>query len=84
MDAKAQLPEKQHSQPQAPFPLLPSPPNLQLPEINLPDIHSHPSLVASDVHSRRVFVSFLTCVWKKKLSSHPFRELMLPSHLVSL
>eukprot|EP00066_Takifugu_rubripes_P016775 XP_011606041.1 PREDICTED: ankyrin repeat and SAM domain-containing protein 6 isoform X2 [Takifugu rubripes] len=53
MDAKAQLPEKQHSQPQTPFPLLPSPPNLQLPEINLPDIHSHPSLAASDVHSRR-------------------------------
>uniref|UniRef100_A0A674PHQ6 Ankyrin repeat and sterile alpha motif domain containing 6 n=1 Tax=Takifugu rubripes TaxID=31033 RepID=A0A674PHQ6_TAKRU len=48
MDAKAQLPEKQHSQPQTPFPLLPSPPNLQLPEINLPDIHSHPSLAASD------------------------------------
>lgn len=57
MDAKAQLPEKQHGQPQAQFLLLPSPPNLLLPEINLPDIHSHPGLAASDIHSRRVCVT---------------------------
>lgn len=76
MDAKAHLPEKQHSQPQTPFPVLPSPANVQLPEVNLPDIHSHPGLAASDVHSRRVFVVFLTPLRR-------FRELMLPSHLVS-
>lgn len=72
MDAKAQLPEKQHSQPQTPFPLLPSPPNLQLPEINLPDIHSHPSLAASDVHSRRV--SFSHVFGENKPASSPFQR----------
>lgn len=51
MDAKAQLPEKP---PPAHILVLPSPPNLQLPEINLPDIHAHPSLAATDIHSRRV------------------------------
>lgn len=60
IDTKAQLPEKQHGQPPALFLLLPSPPNLQLPEINLPDIHAHPSLAASDSHSRRVCVVTLT------------------------
>lgn len=53
MDARAQLPEKQQGQPQAPLLVLPSPPNLQLPEISLPDIHPHPSL-ASDLPPRRV------------------------------
>ncbi|XP_067433570.1 ankyrin repeat and SAM domain-containing protein 6-like [Thunnus thynnus] len=53
IDVKAQAPEKQHSQTQSPPPLPASAPGLPLPDISLPDIHSHPSLVASDIHSRR-------------------------------
>ncbi|XP_030612511.1 ankyrin repeat and SAM domain-containing protein 6 isoform X2 [Archocentrus centrarchus] len=53
IEVKAQAPEKQHSQTpsQAPPPV--SAPGLPLPDISLPDIHSHPSLVASDIHSRK-------------------------------
>ncbi|XP_047424776.1 ankyrin repeat and SAM domain-containing protein 6-like isoform X2 [Mugil cephalus] len=53
IEVKAQAPEKQHSQPQSPPPLPASTPGLPPPDINLPDIHPHPSLVASDIHSRR-------------------------------
>ncbi|KAM3592907.1 uncharacterized protein V6R79_001578 [Siganus canaliculatus] len=51
MDAKA--PEKQPSQTQSQPSQPPSVPGLPLPDINLPDIPSHPSLVAADIHSRR-------------------------------
>ncbi|KAM4606154.1 ankyrin repeat and SAM domain-containing protein 6 isoform 2-T2 [Polymixia lowei] len=52
MDPKVQAPEKQPSQP--PHPQLPaSSPGPAVPDISLPDIHSTPSLVASDIHSRR-------------------------------
>uniref|UniRef100_A0A8C2ZRF7 Ankyrin repeat and sterile alpha motif domain containing 6 n=1 Tax=Cyclopterus lumpus TaxID=8103 RepID=A0A8C2ZRF7_CYCLU len=44
IDAKAQAPEKQHSQTQSQPPLPPSAPGMPLPDINLPEIHSHPSL----------------------------------------
>uniref|UniRef100_A0A8C9Y4V1 Ankyrin repeat and sterile alpha motif domain containing 6 n=1 Tax=Sander lucioperca TaxID=283035 RepID=A0A8C9Y4V1_SANLU len=44
IDVKAQAPEKQHSQTQSQPSLPPSAPGLPLPEISLPDIHSHPSL----------------------------------------
>lgn len=61
IDVKVQPPEKQQSQTQS-HPLLPpSAPGLPLPDISLPDIHSHPSLVASDIHSRRVGVLFPFC-----------------------
>ncbi|XP_030612512.1 ankyrin repeat and SAM domain-containing protein 6 isoform X3 [Archocentrus centrarchus] len=55
IEVKAQAPEKQHSQTpsQAPPPV--SAPGLPLPDISLPDIHSHPSLVASDIHSRKCY-----------------------------
>ncbi|XP_068566162.1 ankyrin repeat and SAM domain-containing protein 6-like isoform X2 [Cebidichthys violaceus] len=53
MDPKAPAPEKQPSQTQSPPSLPPSAPGMPLPDINLPEIHSHPSLVAPDVHSRR-------------------------------
>ncbi|XP_056290487.1 ankyrin repeat and SAM domain-containing protein 6-like isoform X2 [Pseudoliparis swirei] len=53
IDAKAQAPEKQHSQTQSQPPLPPSAPGMPLPDINLPEIPSHPSLVAPDIHSRR-------------------------------
>ncbi|KAM4534137.1 ankyrin repeat and SAM domain-containing protein 6 isoform 1-T1 [Odontesthes bonariensis] len=53
IDAKAQAPEKQHSQTQSPPSLPTSAPGLPPPDISLPDIPSHPSLVASDIHSRR-------------------------------
>lgn len=61
VDVKVQAPEKQHSQTQSQPSLPPSGPGLPMPDISLPDIHSHPSMVASDIHSRRVcvFVSFL-------------------------
>ncbi|KAM3860269.1 ankyrin repeat and SAM domain-containing protein 6 [Diretmus argenteus] len=62
MDAKASAPEKQQpsqnqiqnqhqTQNQTQLPASTS--SLPLPDISLPDIHSHASLVASDVHSRR-------------------------------
>lgn len=60
IDVKAQAPEKQLSQTQNQPSMPPSAPSLPLPDISLPDIHSHPSLVASDIHSRRVCVSFLS------------------------
>ncbi|KAK9528013.1 hypothetical protein VZT92_014517 [Zoarces viviparus] len=53
MDAKAPAPEKQPSQTQSPPSLPPSAPSMPLPDINLPEIHSHLSLVAPDIHSRR-------------------------------
>ncbi|XP_008299261.1 ankyrin repeat and SAM domain-containing protein 6 [Stegastes partitus] len=53
IEVKAQAPEKQHSQTQSQPPLPSSTHGLQPPDISLPDIHSHPSLVASDIHSRR-------------------------------
>ncbi|XP_036934883.1 ankyrin repeat and SAM domain-containing protein 6-like isoform X1 [Acanthopagrus latus] len=53
VDVKVQAPEKQHSQTQSQPSLPPSGPGLPLPDISLPDIHSHPSMVASDIHSRR-------------------------------
>ncbi|KAG7216728.1 hypothetical protein INR49_021111 [Caranx melampygus] len=53
IDVKVQPPEKQHSPTQSQPPLPASAPSLTLPDISLPDIHSHPSLVASDIHSRR-------------------------------
>lgn len=61
MDAKAQTPEKQPSQTQSQPSVPPSAQGLPLPDVNLPEIHSHPSLVAPDIHSRRVRVvlSFL-------------------------
>lgn len=52
IDVKAHTPEKTQTQSQPS--VTPSAPTLTLPDISLPDIHSHPSLVASDVHSRRV------------------------------
>lgn len=51
IDVKAHTPEKTQNQSQPS--VTPSVPTLTLPDISLPDIHSHPSLVASDVHSRR-------------------------------
>lgn len=58
IEVKVQAPEKQHSQTpsQAPPPV--SAPGLPLPDISLPDIPSHPSLVASDIHSRKVSAVF--------------------------
>lgn len=56
IEVKSQPPEKQHNQTpsQAPPPPPPvSAPGLPLPDISLPDIHTHPSLVASDIHSRK-------------------------------
>nr|XP_046227831.1 ankyrin repeat and SAM domain-containing protein 6-like isoform X2 [Scatophagus argus] len=53
MDVKAHTPEKQHSQTQSQPSVPSSGPGLPLPDISLPDIHSHPSLVSSDIHSRR-------------------------------
>lgn len=52
IDVKPHTPEKTQTQSQPS--VTPSAPTLTLPDISLPDIHSHPSLVASDVHSRRV------------------------------
>ncbi|XP_010776598.1 ankyrin repeat and SAM domain-containing protein 6 isoform X1 [Notothenia coriiceps] len=53
IDVKAQAPEKlpsqTHSQPSVPPPA----DRLPLPDISLPEIHSHQSLVAPDIHSRR-------------------------------
>lgn len=60
IDVKAQVPEKQHSQTQIQPSLPPLAPSLPLPDISLPDIHSHTSLVASDIHSRRVCVPLLS------------------------
>lgn len=54
MDVKPPSPEKTQTQSQPSAP--PSVPTLLLPDTSLPDINSHPSLVASDVHSRRVCV----------------------------
>lgn len=51
MDVKPPSPEKTQTQSQPSAP--PSVPTLLLPDTSLPDINSHPSLVASDVHSRR-------------------------------
>uniref|UniRef100_A0A3Q1GWD0 Ankyrin repeat and sterile alpha motif domain containing 6 n=1 Tax=Acanthochromis polyacanthus TaxID=80966 RepID=A0A3Q1GWD0_9TELE len=45
IEVKAQAPEKQHSQTQSQPPLPSSAHVLQPPDISLPDIHSHPSLV---------------------------------------
>lgn len=59
IDVKAQVPERQLNQPQSQPSLPPSAPSLQLPDISLPDVHSHPSLVSSDIHTRRVCVCFL-------------------------
>ncbi|XP_074550000.1 ankyrin repeat and SAM domain-containing protein 6 isoform X2 [Halichoeres trimaculatus] len=53
IDVKNQTPDKQQSQTQNQPSLPPSAPSLPLPDISLPDIHSHQSLVASDIHSRR-------------------------------
>ncbi|XP_063340357.1 ankyrin repeat and SAM domain-containing protein 6-like isoform X1 [Pelmatolapia mariae] len=55
IEVKSQPPEKQHNQTpsQAPLPPPVSAPGLPLPDISLPDIHTHPSLVASDIHSRK-------------------------------
>ncbi|XP_034027534.1 ankyrin repeat and SAM domain-containing protein 6-like [Thalassophryne amazonica] len=53
IDVKAQAPEKQHSQTQSHPQPITSGPGLPLPDTSLPDINSHPSLVASDIHSRR-------------------------------
>ncbi|CAI5673779.1 unnamed protein product [Oreochromis niloticus] len=55
IEVKSQPPEKQHNQTpsQAPPPPPVSAPGLPLPDISLPDIHTHPSLVASDIHSRK-------------------------------
>lgn len=75
LDVKAQAPEKQQSQTQNQPVLLPSAPGLSLPDISLPDIHSHPSLVASDIHARRVrlflpcFQSFSNFIKQPKLRS---------------
>lgn len=55
MDVKPPSPEKTQTQSQPSAP--PSVPTLLLPDTSLPDINSHPSLVASDVHSRRVCVA---------------------------
>uniref|UniRef100_I3KNE5 Ankyrin repeat and sterile alpha motif domain containing 6 n=1 Tax=Oreochromis niloticus TaxID=8128 RepID=I3KNE5_ORENI len=56
IEVKSQPPEKQHNQTpsQAPPPPPVSAPGLPLPDISLPDIHTHPSLVASDIHSRKL------------------------------
>uniref|UniRef100_A0A4W6FZB8 Ankyrin repeat and sterile alpha motif domain containing 6 n=1 Tax=Lates calcarifer TaxID=8187 RepID=A0A4W6FZB8_LATCA len=54
IDVKVQAPEKQQGPAQSQPPVPASAPGLPLPDISLPDIHSHPSLVASDIHSRRV------------------------------
>uniref|UniRef100_A0A3P8PR34 SAM domain-containing protein n=1 Tax=Astatotilapia calliptera TaxID=8154 RepID=A0A3P8PR34_ASTCA len=56
IEVKSQPPEKQHNQTpsQAPLPPPVSAPGLPLPDISLPDIHTHPSLVASDIHSRKL------------------------------
>uniref|UniRef100_A0A673C477 Ankyrin repeat and sterile alpha motif domain containing 6 n=1 Tax=Sphaeramia orbicularis TaxID=375764 RepID=A0A673C477_9TELE len=48
IDVKSQPPEKHASQTQIQPPPPASGPGLPLPDISLPDIHSHPSLVASD------------------------------------
>ncbi|KAM9839368.1 ankyrin repeat and SAM domain-containing protein 6 [Aulostomus maculatus] len=53
MDLKNQAPEKLPRQNQSPTPVPAPASGLPLPAISLPDIHSHPSLVASDVPSRR-------------------------------
>ncbi|XP_070409431.1 ankyrin repeat and SAM domain-containing protein 6 isoform X2 [Nothobranchius furzeri] len=49
IEVKAQAPEKQN---QAPL-LTSAAPSLVPPDVVLPDIHSHPSLVSSDIHPRR-------------------------------
>uniref|UniRef100_A0A1A8ICM5 NAD(+) ADP-ribosyltransferase n=1 Tax=Nothobranchius kuhntae TaxID=321403 RepID=A0A1A8ICM5_NOTKU len=49
IEVKAQAPEKQN---QAPL-LTSAAPSLVPPDVVLPDIHSHPSLVSSDIHTRR-------------------------------
>lgn len=56
MDVKPPSPEKTQTQSQSQPPAPPSVPTLLLPDTSLPDINSHPSLAASDVHSRRVCV----------------------------
>ncbi|XP_061569663.1 ankyrin repeat and SAM domain-containing protein 6-like isoform X2 [Cololabis saira] len=53
LEVKGQTQEKQHSQAQNQPQLPNSVPGLPPPDISLPDIPSHPSLVASDIHSRR-------------------------------
>ncbi|AWP20908.1 putative ankyrin repeat and SAM domain-containing protein 6 [Scophthalmus maximus] len=53
MDVKVQAPEKQHSPTQSQPPPAAPAPGLPLPDISQPDIHTHTSLVASDIHSRR-------------------------------
>ncbi|XP_005754275.1 ankyrin repeat and SAM domain-containing protein 6 isoform X1 [Pundamilia nyererei] len=55
IEVKSQPPEKQHNQTPSQTPLPPpvSAPGLPLPDISLPDIHTHSSLVASDIHSRK-------------------------------
>ncbi|CAJ1081763.1 ankyrin repeat and SAM domain-containing protein 6-like [Xyrichtys novacula] len=53
IEVKPQTQEKQQSQTQNQLLLLPSAPSLLLPDISLPDVHSHPSLVALDIHPRR-------------------------------
>lgn len=60
IEVKSQPLEKQHNQTpsQAPLPPPVSAPGLPLPDISLPDIHTHPSLVASDIHSRKVSTFF--------------------------
>ncbi|KAM9331848.1 ankyrin repeat and SAM domain-containing protein 6 isoform 2-T2 [Pholidichthys leucotaenia] len=52
IEVKAQAPERHPSQMQSQPPAA-SASGLPTPDISLPDIHSHPTLLASDVHSRR-------------------------------
>ncbi|XP_029385470.1 ankyrin repeat and SAM domain-containing protein 6 isoform X2 [Echeneis naucrates] len=53
IDIKAQAQEKQHSLTQNQPPPPTSAPSLLLPDISLPNVHSGPNLVASDIQSRR-------------------------------
>ncbi|XP_063062916.1 ankyrin repeat and SAM domain-containing protein 6-like [Engraulis encrasicolus] len=50
LDAKAST---QETPCPTPIPVLPALPSATLPEINLPDIHSTPHLISSDLHTRR-------------------------------
>uniref|UniRef100_A0A668B005 Ankyrin repeat and sterile alpha motif domain containing 6 n=1 Tax=Myripristis murdjan TaxID=586833 RepID=A0A668B005_9TELE len=71
IDVKAQTPEKQPSQMQSQAQLPASVSSLPLPDISLPDIHSHPSLVASDVHSRRQVLIKKLCTFHPQVFPPP-------------